>query len=443
TYGWEDLTQLHGYLKEAFNHLKGTIDLYTYVIDNREINMSLSKEKFITFIEMHKCSKNNPIQIINSKKGIKSLYFEMVEGLPTALELGKPDFCKEDPEKVDNYFTYQFCCKMAEFYNDEDAHQKAANEMLSKYFGQPVQPIKLLANKKTGGKLRTDSTISFSGSYVYRELNVKFNCDCRYGPYFSVSGAMLLDKAIIDPFTPLYPLAWHKDDKMKLSISKTFRALKKSLQLLDQYYAEHPLFPEMIIDDKYYKVQIEKNIVNCLWKVTLSNKQGSCEKACVKAIQKHKYLLDTHQLLAEIRYAPKILATSFIPGNWLLVYIEYLDNHLMLHVTSNLKGQSNLKEKIKKVVKYMHDSDYVHRDLCAGNFLFCHLENDEFDVKLIDFEWSGKVGFARYSHFMNHNIQWPDSAEDGKLVTKTHDLVMLNQTFCRTDLLQDQINIEI
>jgi len=29
---------------------------------------------------------------------------------------------------------------------------------------------------------------------------------------------------------------------------------------------------------------------------------------------------------------------------------------------------------------------------------------------------------------MNHHIEWPDGAEDGKLVTKEHDLFMLNQT---------------
>ena len=59
-------------------------------------------------------------------------------------------------------------------------------------------------------------------------------------------------------------------------------------------------------------------------------------------------------------------------------------------------------------------------------------------MKLIDFEWSGKAGSARYSHFMNHvGIRWPDGAEDGKLVLKNHDLTMLDQTFWATNIIQD------
>ncbi|CAG8655716.1 14933_t:CDS:2, partial [Racocetra fulgida] len=361
------LTQLHGHLKGAFDHLKGTLDLYKYVIGNREINIGLSKEEFIAFIEMYKCLDNNPIKVIDLRKanaisytGVKRLYFETMKDLPTASELGKPaefcnsipitlycsifgqfkDFCKEDPEKVDNYFTYEFCCAMAKFYDDKDAHQK---------------------------------------------------------PYFSVSGAVLSDKAIIDPLTPLYPLAWHKHNKMKLSIFKIFRALKKSLQLLDQYYAKvddklHPSFPEVIIDDKCYKVQIEENIINCLWNVILSNEQKICEKAYVKAIQKHKYSLDTHQLLAKIRYALKILATSFIPGNWLLIYIEYLENHLMLKFelvdifipkeqsSANISGTANASRRMNfddtskqiKFNSYNISDNTSNPDICH-EFLFQYL----------------------------------------------------------------------
>jgi len=52
------------------------------------------------------------------------------------------------------------------------------------------------------------------------------------------------------------------------------------------------------------------------------------------------------------------------------------------------------------------------------------------NLKLIDFEWSGKVGSARYSHFMNHvDIKWPDGVGDGKLDIKEHDIDMLERTF--------------
>ncbi|CAG8729625.1 29882_t:CDS:1, partial [Racocetra persica] len=142
-----------------------------------------------------------------------------------------------------------------------------------------------------------------------------------------------------------------------------------------------------------------------LWKVRILDAQEIYCIAYVRAVQKHQYSLDTHWLLADAEYAPKVFATSVIPGNWLLVYMECLDNYLMLScITINLNNQErdDLKKKIEIVVKYLYDSEHVHGDLCEGNILVRQLENNEFDVKLIDFEWSGKVDSARYSHFMNH-----------------------------------------
>ncbi|CAI2199703.1 4295_t:CDS:1, partial [Funneliformis geosporum] len=66
-----------------------------------------------------------------------------------------------------------------------------------------------------------------------------------------------------------------------------------------------------------------------------------------------------------------------------------------------------------------------------------------FDVKLIDFEWSGAVGTACYSHFMNHiAIRWPEGAEDRKKVTVEHDNIMLEKTFQKTNLSQDSMLID-
>ncbi|RIB15798.1 hypothetical protein C2G38_1876707, partial [Gigaspora rosea] len=145
-----------------------------------------------------------------------------------------------------------------------------------------------------------------------------------------------------------------------------------------------------------------------------------------------RYSLDAHKLLSEVGYSPKVFTTSAVPGNWILIYMEYLNNHSILyHITSNLDDQkrSSLRKKIEEVVKYLHNLGYVHGDLREGNILVRQLEGNEFDVKLIDFEWSGKVGSVYYSPFMNHeDIKWPDRAEDWKLVTKSHDLFLLKQS---------------
>ncbi|CAG8569054.1 19105_t:CDS:2 [Cetraspora pellucida] len=168
--GWNDLIQLYILLEKAFDDLRGTLDLHMFTISNQEIDISWSKKMFIDFIEIHKCSIDNPVIISDIKRGVKRSYLNMLEDLPSPSTLGNPkvwdeqqkqkdhpfcfnhhppkasrvipvslyssifgqfkDFCKEDPEKEDNKFTYDFCCKMAEIYENEEDRQNTANEML-------------------------------------------------------------------------------------------------------------------------------------------------------------------------------------------------------------------------------------------------------------------------------------------------------------------------
>ncbi|KAF0386851.1 Protein kinase-like domain containing protein [Gigaspora margarita] len=404
------------------------------------------------------------------------------------------EFCMEDPEREDNQFTYDICYAMAKYYDKEEKRQDKANEMLEEYLGYSVELL-TIKRKDSDGNLkdaRTDGTVSFS---KHRVANLEYKSDdccsntspylenCSYylvfcneqansssnspssyvtnfpcflvtiaGPYFSVSGAVLADIAIIDPLTPVFPLIWQKHDEMMLSVSRTFRALKKSLKILYQDYNQvgnlvqnhpkdpsFPSFPNIIINEECYNVEIDCKIDDyLLWVVTLYNEQGppKPKRACVKVVQKDKYSLNTHQLLAEAGYAPKVLASLIIPGNWLMVYMEYLEDYSTLNYFASINERNHLREKIKEIVGYLHDAGHVHGDLREGNILVCRLTNNDFDVKLIDFEWSGEVGSACYSHFMNHaDIEWPDGAEDGKLVTKNHDTNLLNKTLRATNLL--------
>ncbi|CAG8769290.1 27386_t:CDS:2, partial [Racocetra persica] len=300
------------------------------------------------------------------------------------------EFCMEDPEREDNQFTYDICYAMAKYYDKEEKRQDKANEMLEEYLSYSVE---LLTIKRDGNlkDTRTDGTVSFSKHCV---ANLEYKSDdccsntspylenCSYylvfcneqansssnspssyvtnfpcflvtiaGSYFSVSGTVLADIAIIDPSTLVFPLIWQKHDEMMLSISRTFRPPKP-------------------------------------------------KRACVKVVQKNKYSLNTHQLLAEARYAPKVLASLIIPGNWLMVYMEYLEDYSTLNYFTSINERNHLKEKIKEIVGYLHD---------AGH--------------------SGEVGSACYSHFINHtDIEWPDGAENGKLVTKNYDTNLLNKT---------------
>jgi hypothetical protein len=48
--------------------------------------------------------------------------------------------------------------------------------------------------------------------------------------------------------------------------------------------------------------------------------------------------------------------------------------------------------------------------------------------KLVDFDWSGKIGEIRYpmNVFRGDSLWRPDGAEDGQLVLAEHDIQMLH-----------------
>jgi serine/threonine protein kinase len=275
---------------------------------------------------------------------------------------------------------------------------------------------------------------------------------CILGPILNVYGAVFSDVAVVEPLTVGFHLIFLQNDhKMMTALSSTFRALKISLQNLDEYYKnppqilrrEHPLFPNVKIGDAFYKVCINSQYGDSLlWEAVLQEVDGASEfVAYVKAAQNKNYSLEVHKFLEHDKYAPTIFASIDIPGEWRLVYMQYLNNHLVLNKiapTLNDKERNSLKEKICGVVNHLHESGYVHGDLNEEHILVCQDENDNngFDVKLINFKWSGKDGSACYSsHIMNNNMCWPDWVEYGKPVTMDHDRAMLTQTFQKTNLL--------
>ena len=53
------------------------------------------------------------------------------------------------------------------------------------------------------------------------------------------------------------------------------------------------------------------------------------------------------------------------------------------------------------------------------------------NVFLIDFDWAGKAGEARYPRNLSSGVTWPGKAEELEMqpILKGHDLFMLDQLF--------------
>jgi len=128
------------------------------------------------------------------------------------------------------------------------------------------------------------------------------------------------------------------------------------------------------------------------------------------------YSTAAHQAVAAAGYAPALLGYEQLVQGWWLIGQEFVDAVPWDEMVDKPV------EPLKAAVRALHAAGFVHGDLRGCNILVAASA-----VYLIDFEWAGPVGTATYPYFMNHaDIQWPDGAGDGKLVTESHDLWWLS-----------------
>ena len=133
------------------------------------------------------------------------------------------------------------------------------------------------------------------------------------------------------------------------------------------------------------------------------------------------YFQEAHELCyAHNQSAPRLFACSPLPGGWLMVVMEAVEG------IAFCPRQEGASVRLSALVNHMHENRLVHGDIREGNVL---LRGDGSDgrVCVLDFDWAGRVGEARYPTFMNHaDVNWPAGASDGELILPEHDMQMMH-----------------
>jgi len=139
---------------------------------------------------------------------------------------------------------------------------------------------------------------------------------------------------------------------------------------------------------------------------------------------------DVHRLLAKEGYAPQLFyfgqidSTDGAPtyGSLRMVVMEYLPGATVakLQEQGSLRDLDGLVTALQGVMKLLHDRGYVYGDLRSPNVIIM----EDYTVKLIDFDWAGKAGIARYPFSISRVIKWPDGVKAGGLITEEQDRTM-------------------
>ena len=147
-----------------------------------------------------------------------------------------------------------------------------------------------------------------------------------------------------------------------------------------------------------------------------------------------QYCIDAHRLMADNGYAPSIIAFQQVTSWYHVIVMDYIHNAESLY--EYIKNKQNkehtvdqLKEHCTKAVRILHTGGYCHGDLRGNNILVKCKETPQ-PIAIIDFDWSGKNGVARYPLFMNCiDVTWPEGASDGELLQPDHDKYWMENTF--------------
>jgi hypothetical protein len=216
-------------------------------------------------------------------------------------------------------------------------------------------------------------------------------------------------------------------------------ALKKAVRSLQEHYRhvidtlDHPAsgadprFPHQScytsVDDstthrfKYVRAVQEK--------LVFFGKTDDDEDICIKFAR--SYSKEAHTICATKMCAPKLKGYDHLPGDWYMIVMDDISG--AYDEFNALVRSGALHEEIKEKLVALHQAGYVHGDVRDTNMMV--RKDGQSGFMLIDFDWAGRIGEARYPINVNAgpDLMRPDGAYDGELIKAEHDIEMLNIMF--------------
>ena len=240
----------------------------------------------------------------------------------------------------------------------------------------------------------------------------------------SLSGAVFSNMLICDQLSPMVSLLWQPHSPLTLQAARCFAALRKAIPRLVEFYdcvqsqtvARQLSFPYptsfVTTQGSEARFMYTKQLSRlCFTGLTQPHDQVVFVKYC------RSYSMAAHQSMAAAGCAPALLGSAKLVQGWWLIVQEFIDAVPWDDVSKKPC------ECLEVAVHSLHDTGFVHGDLRSCNVMVASSR-----VYVVDFEWAGQLGTARYPYFMNHlDIQWPEGASDGKLIHVAHDSWWLRQ----------------
>ncbi|GMF37083.1 unnamed protein product [Phytophthora lilii] len=230
------------------------------------------------------------------------------------------------------------------------------------------------------------------------------------GPLMSVFGIVNTgdEDAISEPLVMSFPLLFFDNEWLMVSLTLVCASLKTALQEVTNECRQFAISRRTLanttdLDRLRFPLQDENEVI-----VKFAKRYGK----------------EVHQYYSDAGFAPALLCCESLPSDWTFVVMERLPLTSLVRAEAD---QTMVRDQLREIRSTLAAAAFVHGDLRESNVMW---DPVELRVVLVDFDWSGKDGAARYPPFMNAEIAWPSGAESGKPLRSSHDAYWLD-SICR------------
>ncbi|GJJ11048.1 hypothetical protein Clacol_005279 [Clathrus columnatus] len=266
--------------------------------------------------------------------------------------------------------------------------------------------------------------IGYYTNFVHERLDLE-----EYTLFPSILMTDIGGKVIVEPLTLVYDLTVHwMDDEARHKIAATLDAVLKTVARLDRYYLSVKSTPTEIQTEYPFWTAF----VNSTGSRTHFTYIG---RVAGKLIYLRQYSETVHRFLANLKHAPLLLAVNDVGGGWKMVVMEYSQYTRLDSSALRLNDESRrtIKQQVQEIVKKLHAQELVHGDIRQVNILVDKKTLDNLKnilIHLVDFNWARQAGIAKYPLRINtRSIRRPSDVAGGTLITKSHDLAMIDFLF--------------
>ncbi|KAL5513844.1 hypothetical protein ACEPAG_2605 [Sanghuangporus baumii] len=257
------------------------------------------------------------------------------------------------------------------------------------------------------------------------------------GPYFCIMGAVFVDIPIMELLTGWVYLS-DKPQGCVLGIARILKAAKNALCRLRDYYLNLPFkdepdrvayLPMPAVKDgspqppalRYIDRLIKEDKARPLFRAQMGDRD-----VIVKFPD--RYCRDAHEHLALEELAPALHFCEPIRGGLYMVVMDYVKEVAANDSAGKIPCEAY--NDVVKAIKLLHENDLVFGDLRRPNLLVVDRTNKgRKGVLLVDFDWCGKDGDAKYPDTLNDTgeIDWAVGVERNGPMKKEHDLYRLKR----------------